>query len=245
MRDQQMKTSLLILTLNELEGMRLIAPEIPAKKFDQILVIDGGSTDGTQEYARGLGFEVYEQKRPGLRNAYIEALPLIRGDVVVCFSPDGNSLTECLEPLLKKMDEGFDMVIVSRYLEDAVSEDDDLITGFGNWLFTSLINVLHGGSYTDAMVMYRAFKKELFFRLDLDKEQTYWPERYLRTNICLMPILSIRAAKAGLMIGEIPGDEPARVGGERKLQVVRWGAAYLLQIFLEKFYWRSQAAGGI
>lgn len=240
-----MKTTLLILTLNEIDGMRAIAPQLPRHLFTQTLLIDGGSTDGTQDFARGLGIEVYEQKRPGLRNAYIEALPLVRGDVVICFSPDGNSLSERLAPLLAKMAEGHDMVIVSRYLENAKSDDDDLVTAFGNWLFTSLINFVHGSKYTDAMVMYRAIRKDIFFRLDLNLESTYWPERYFRTHICLMPILSIRAAKARLRVAEIPGDEPKRIGGQRKLQVIRWGAAYLAQIVAEKFYWRGKACDSV
>jgi glycosyltransferase involved in cell wall biosynthesis len=231
------------MALNEIEGLRAIASQIPHARFEQILLVDGGSTDGTQDYARSLGYEVYEQKRRGLRQAYAEAWPLIRGDQVICFSPDGNSLTECLIPLMEKMEHGYDMVIVSRYLGPAKSEDDDAITGFGNWLFTSLINRIHGGGYTDAMVMYRAIRKDLYYKLDLHSEKTYWPEKYLFTNICLMPILSIRAAKAGVKVGEIPGDEPKRIGGERKLQIVRWGLAYMLQVFTEKFYWRYQPAG--
>jgi glycosyltransferase involved in cell wall biosynthesis len=237
------KTTLLIMALNEIEGLKAIAPTIPRHRFEQILLVDGGSKDGTQEYARDLGYEVYQQKNRGLRQGYAEAWPLIRGDNVICFSPDGNSMTECLEPLLDKMEDGYDMVIVSRYLGDAKSEDDDIITGFGNWMFTSLINLFHGGKYTDAMVMYRAFGKDLYYRLHLDRETTYWPEKYLFTRICLMPILSIRAAKAGMKIGEIPGDEPKRIGGERKLQIVRWGLAYMLQVFTEKFYWRYSPAG--
>ena len=34
---------------------------------------------------------------------------------------------------------------------------------------------------------------------------------------------------------EIPEDEPKRIGGERKLQIIRWGAAYLTQIIKERF----------
>jgi hypothetical protein len=39
-------------------------------------------------------------------------------------------------------------------------------------------------------------------------------------------------------VSEIPVGEPARIGGERKLQVVRWGAAYLLQTVRELYFWK-------
>jgi hypothetical protein len=66
-------------------------------------------------------------------------LPYIEGDVVITFSPDGNSIAELIPELVNKMKEGYDMVIVSRYLNEAKSEDDDIITAFGNWLFTKTV----------------------------------------------------------------------------------------------------------
>src|SRR5262245_31965962 len=115
--------------------MKAIMPLIERHWVDQILVVDGRSTDGTAEWARAQGYEVFIQQRKGLRHAYIEALPHIRGDVTITFSPDGNSIANLIPPLCDKMREGYDMVIVSRYLGNAESEDDDVITGFGNWLF--------------------------------------------------------------------------------------------------------------
>ena len=52
------------------------------------------------------------------------------------------------------------------------------------------------------------------------------------------PLLSIWCAKRKLKMVDIPGDEPPRIGSERKLQVIRWGAAYLAQTFAELFIWR-------
>ena len=46
--------TLLVLTLNEIDGMRVIMPMIQPGWCDQILVIDGGSTDGTIEYCKGI-----------------------------------------------------------------------------------------------------------------------------------------------------------------------------------------------
>ena len=234
-----MKVTLLIPTLNEIEGMKAIMPKIKPEWYDQLLIVDGNSTDGTVEYVRKMGWPLVIQKKKGLRYAYIEALPYITGDVLLTFSPDGNSIPELIPDCINKIKEGYDMVIVSRYAKGAKSEDDDMITGFGNWLFTSLINVLHGGHYTDAMVMYRAYKTQLLYDLDLDKDCSYEKEEKLfKTLIGVEPLLSIRAAKRKLKMADIPGDEPARIGGERKLQVLRWGAAYLFEIIREVFIWK-------
>jgi len=106
-----MKITLLVPTLNEEEGMKRIMPRIKKEWYDQLLILDGGSTDGTVEYAKEHGYDVYVQKQKGFRHAYTEALPLIKGDVVLTFSPDGNSIPELIPELVNKMKEGYDMVI--------------------------------------------------------------------------------------------------------------------------------------
>lgn len=234
-----MKTTLLVMTLNEIDGMKAIMPQISRDWCDQIIIVDGGSTDGTIEWAKEQGYEVYVQKCRGFRHAYNEVLPYVTGDVIITFSPDGNSIPELIPALIDKMKEGYDMAIASRYLGGAKSEDDDIITGFGNWLFTRTINLLHGGHYTDAMVIFRAYKKQIVYDLELNKDEGYaLAEKLFRTRISWEPLLSVRAAKRKLKVIEIPGDEPPRIGGERKLKILKWGAAYYFQFLREVFCWR-------
>ncbi len=219
--------------------MRTYMPLIKKEWCDQILIIDGQSTDGTIEYAREHGYEIVVQKKKGMRHAYMEALPYIKGDVILTFSPDGNSIPELIPACINKLKEGFDMVIVSRYAEGAKSYDDDAVTAFGNWLFKTLINLIHGAQYTDAMVIYRAYRKSLISELALDKDSSYEiEEKLFNTVISWEPLLSIRAAKRKLKCADIPGDEPKREGGVRKLQVLRWGAAYMFEVFREIFIWK-------
>jgi glycosyltransferase involved in cell wall biosynthesis len=231
-----MKVTLLALTLNEIDGVKAILPRIPRDLFHQVLLLDGGSTDGTIEWSRSQGYAVVEQRRPGIRFAYLEALPLIEGDVIVSLSPDGNCDPAVLPGLLDKMREGYDLVIGSRYLDGARSEDDDLVTGFGNWLFTRTVNLLYGSRYSDVMVIYRAFRRSLIYELGLDRDCSYsLPEWMFRTVISWEPLMSVRAAKYGKRIGEVAAGEPPRIGGHRKLQILRWGAAYYFQIWKERF----------
>jgi glycosyltransferase involved in cell wall biosynthesis len=239
---KEMTTTLLIPILNEIGGMKVIMPLIDPKWVDQILILDGGSTDGSIEYAQKNGYEIIIQEKPGLRHAYVQAMNHIRGDVIITFSPDGNSIPELIPPLIEKMKEGYDMVIVSRYADGAKSYDDSLVTAFGNWLFTTVINVLHRANYTDSLVIFRAYKKNMVWDLDLDKDDAYkMPEKMFRTLLSWEPLLSVRCAKRKLKYADIPGDEPARISGERKLQVLRWGAAYMTQILLETFFWGKPA----
>ncbi|MES2206966.1 MAG: glycosyltransferase family 2 protein [Pseudomonadota bacterium] len=235
-----MKITLLVMTLNEICGMKVIMPRVDRSLLDQIIVVDGGSTDGTIEWSKENGLEVYVQKQQGFRHAYTEVWPQVIGDVVITFSPDGNSIPELIPELIHKMKEGYDMVIASRYLGEAKSEDDDIVTAFGNWFFTRTVNFLYGGCYTDAMVIYRAYRKAMVYELGLGSEDAYaLPEKMFGTKISWEPLLSVRAAKARMTVTEIPGDEPARIGGIRKLQILRWGAAYYFQFIRELWFWKT------
>lgn len=170
--------TLLVLSLNEYHGIKAIMPKVDSSLFTQIIFLDGGSTDGTIDLINEMGYEIYIQKRKGIRNGYKEVWPLIRGDYVLTFSPDGNSPAESLASLINEVEKGFDMVIGSRYLPPAKSYDDDPITAFGNWLFTTTVNVLFGSKYTDVMVLLRIFRTNLIKELQLNDEK---PFRFVET----------------------------------------------------------------
>ena len=62
--------TLAILTLNEIDALKQILPRIDRSLFDQVLVIDGNSTDGTAEWCREQGLEGFTQTSFGLRQAW-------------------------------------------------------------------------------------------------------------------------------------------------------------------------------
>jgi glycosyltransferase involved in cell wall biosynthesis len=69
MSNAHLSFCLLVPTLNEIEGMRAVMPHVDRSLFSQIIVIDGGSTDGTLDYAREQGYTVMVQPKKGLPDA--------------------------------------------------------------------------------------------------------------------------------------------------------------------------------
>lgn len=228
-----MKVTLFIPTYNEIEGVKLIMPRIKKEWVDEIIIVDKPSTDGTREYLESLGYSVIIQKKPGVFAAWWEGFEAATGDVIIPFSPDNNSIPELIPLLIEKMKEGnYDMVIASRYAPGAKHEDDDIPSYLANRFLTTLINVLFGGHYTDALGMYRAWRKDLLKSLKLDQNK----------DDIFEVLLSIRAAKKKLKIGEIPGDEPARINKSDDSRAwpgltgkIRGGLLMLRLIFREFF----------
>jgi glycosyltransferase involved in cell wall biosynthesis len=225
-----MKVTLFIPTLNEIDGVKAIMPKVRREWVDEIIVVDGNSTDGTAPWLREQGYRVIDQKSHGLAGAYWECFDAATGDVIIMFTPDGNSIPETIPALIEKMNEGYDLVIASRYLGKAKSDDDDPVTAFGNWMFTRMANILHGCHYTDFLVSYRAFKRSLIQDLNLTRSK----------HALLEQELMIRAAKDGLRIAEIAADEPKRIGGVRKMHVIRNGSQVLYGILRELFVRRKK-----
>ena len=222
-----MTTTVLIPTKNELMGIKEILPKLDLNWADEWFLIDGHSTDGTVEEATKLGFKVIQQTGKGLSNAYREGVAIAGSENVLFFSPDGNAEPSYIPKLIKKMDEGdYDIVQISRFGKKGMSEDDTIITGFGNRMFTFLVNVFFGGNLTDSLFGFKIIKKQTFQRLCLDGE-----------SLTLEQQMSVKSCKYHLKTFEIDGIEPKRIGGEAKMKPLHTGYALSKQIIKEFIFW--------
>ena len=221
--------ALLLPTLNELQGLQVTMPAIDRSLVDDIIVIDGGSTDGTVESALEMGLTVVSQLRPGLHFAVRDIALGLPHDFIIEFSPDGNCKADHLPELVDKLCDGYDMVVVSRYLEHAVSEDDHIVSAFGNWLFSRMMRPLAKFPVTDALNIYRGYGRQILLDPDF--------EFYLKGPV-LEPLVTGMCAIRGLKAAEIPGDEPLRIGGATKRSIFYNGFFVLLMIvrlYVRKF----------
>lgn len=228
------RVTLILPTMNEIDGMKWFMPRLKKEWYDEIIVVDGNSSDGTVKYCTDNNIPVFAQSGRGLPNAWDEAFKRSTKDIIVTVTPDGNSLPEIIAQLTEKMREGYDMVIASRYIGPAKSYDDDPLTAFGNRLFTGLINVLFGGKYTDTLVAFRAYRRDAIERMRLYDQDKQGRLKSMLSRMNSWEVgSSIRAAKLKLKVCEIPGDEPRRIGGMRKMSIIKNGICVLLQILHE------------
>lgn len=233
---EKLSVTLFMPTLNEIEGLKNILPRIKSEWYDEMIVIDGGSTDGTVELLESQGINVMQEERKGVVNSYNQAFKYSSGDIFIAIQSDGNCMPELIPELVKEAQKGYDIVFVSRYLPPAVSHDDGLITGFGNWMFRKIINILFNCEFTDPLGGFRAYRRDSVHKMKLNTQPTESSLRYRYDLLNTWEVGGvIRAAKLKLNTKEIPGDEPARIGGESKISVIWNGSMVVAQILLEFF----------
>lgn len=224
---EEIKKTLVILTLNEIEGVKAIFDRIPVNAADEVLVIDGGSQDGTIEFFKEKDVSVHIQEIPGRGEAFRLASKVSRGEFLLFFSPDGNEDPDDIPKLFKLLEEGFDVAVGSRFLAGARNDEEEKLLPWRAWanrIFTILANIAFNGKMTDTINGYRAIKKDKFNLLHLDAE-----------GFTIEYQMSIRAMKLGLHIAEIPTIEGDRIGGKSTAYSLPTGLN-VLKVFLKELY---------
>lgn len=218
-----MKVSVVIPTLDEAGCIGKLLSEIPKDIVDEIIVVDGHSTDGTAEIVRKLGHRVIMQDGQGYGGAFIQGVQASAGDTVVLMDADGSQNPQDIPKLIKKLNEGYDCVFASRYTIESHSEDDTLVRSFGNWLITLLVNILFHVRTSDTLFLFAAIKKDVFYKLDT---------RAQGFEFCVEVLLKACAEK--FKLGEIPSIERKRYSGRSKVRALFHGFKIIKSIF----YWR-------
>ena len=219
------RVSLIIPALNEEGGIGKTIAEVPRDFVDEIIVIDGHSTDNTvQEVQRALGAndKVIIQKREGFGGALFDGIELAQGETIIIMDADGSHNPNDIPRLLSKLDENT-LVMASRYGKGGKSDDDTSVRRFGNWLFTKLINIVHGVNVTDSLYLFVAISRKNFQKLNLQSHGF---------SICIEFL--VKAKQAGLRFEEIHAIERPRLHGESKVNAFRDGWK-ILKMILKKY----------
>jgi glycosyltransferase involved in cell wall biosynthesis len=205
-----LRVSLIIPVFNERDSLPLVVGDIPRGLVAEIVVVDNGSTDGTDLVAQNLGRTVaplpvrlVREARRGYGSAClagIAALETSPPDVVVFLDGDYSDHPEEMPDLLAAIGRGADLVIGSRTL--GRREPGALLpqARFGNLLACFLIRVLYRYRYTD-MGPFRAVRWDALRRLRMRDRDFGWT--------CEM---QVKALREGLRIAEVPVSYRRRVG---------------------------------
>lgn len=242
-----MKAAIIVPTYNEKGNIEKlidilekdIFPKI--KNYDMhIVVADDTSPDGTGDIVRSLmkkykNLHLIESKeKQGLGAAYLNAMSrtidMINPDVLFEFDADLSHDPNKVPEFLKKIDEGFDMVIGTRYSDGGkIPENWGLLrkiySVFGNVIVRMVLMRFFIHDWTGG---YRAFKKEVFLKVrgKLKSFKGYTFQVAFLHN----------AVADGFKVTEVPFHFTDRTLGRSKIAASGYIIDLLKYIFLARFW---------
>ncbi|MBS5064348.1 MAG: glycosyltransferase family 2 protein [Hungatella hathewayi] len=228
------KVLVIIPAYNEEQNIEMVVEELIAKhpELDYVVVNDG-STDNTARICQEKGYNLVNLPvnlglagcfQTGMKYAYQEGY-----SYAIQFDGDGQHRPEYIGDMRRKMEEGYDIVIGSRFVD---KPKDFSMRMIGSRLIASAIRLTTGVRVADPTSGMRMFNKEMIkeFALSLN----YGPE----------PDTISYLLKQGAKVAEVPVVITERAGGESYLKpmvAVRYMARILISILLiQNFRKRSR-----
>jgi dolichol-phosphate mannosyltransferase len=205
--------TIVIPVLNEEEAIENVIDSVKYEGYDNILVVDGNSTDKTYEIALNIGVNVIIQKGEGKTGAITTAIEKTKTPYLIIMDGDSTYYPSDIIKLLKYLKD-YDEVIGSR-----ISGRDNipLLNRFGNGIINGLFNLLYGTNLKDVCSGMYALKTDFAKGLDL-KTSGFEVEVEIASK-------TVRKGK----IYEVPISYGKRVG-ERKLNPLKDGFRIVITI---------------
>lgn len=207
-----MKVSVVIPTLNEEKNLPIVLKELRYMDcINEIIVVDGHSKDRTVDIAKKFGCKViYDEKGKG--SALRKGMIIAKSDIIVSMDADCSMLPTEILLLKAGIEAGYDVCMGSRFIQGGGTEDMPLFRKLGNKFFVFLVNLFWGMNYSDLCYGYRAFRKSVIGQLDLKRD-----------GFGIETEMSIKAAKKGIRVLEVPSFEKSRKYGKGNLRTFKDG----------------------
>jgi glycosyltransferase involved in cell wall biosynthesis len=209
--------SVVVPAMNEERNIAWVLERIPPY-VDEILLVDGHSTDATVGVARQVRPDVRVVSQRGcgkgaaMRTGFEEAV----GDYVVVLDADGSMDPGEIDYYVSALDNGYDLVKGSRELPGSGSMDLTPLRRWGNHVLVATVNVTWGSEFTDLCYGYLAFRRDRLDDLALTGR-----------GFEIEAEITINAIDAGLRIAEVPTVELSRHYGTSHLNAWRDGRRIL------------------
>jgi len=209
--------SVVVPAMNEERNIAWVLERIPSY-VDEILLVDGHSTDDTVRIARQVrpDIRVVPQRGCGkgaaMRTGFEDAV----GDYVVVLDADGSMDPAEIDYYICALESGYDLVKGSRELRGGGSLDLTPLRRWGNRVLVATVNLTWGSEFTDLCYGFLAFRRDRLDDLALTGRGFE-----IETEI------TVNAIRAGLRIAEVPTVELLRHYGTSNLNAWRDGRRIL------------------
>jgi glycosyltransferase involved in cell wall biosynthesis len=223
--DSYPKVTALICTLNEEQNLPHVLPRIPAW-VNEVLVIDGHSTDKTVEVAKKIrpDIRIVGQPGKGKGDALKYGVGLASGDIIVTLDADGSTDPEDIPRFVEPLLTGNDFVKGSRLIKSCRS-NMRWHRWLGNKVLVFIFNNLFNARYTDVCSGYNAFWRTAYQYLSPSYDGFEMEQQILA-----------KARKAGFKVVEVGHSDKGRLGSASKVSALKQGLRDLVVIVKERFH---------
>src|SRR3954463_15750514 len=176
-RPRDPRISVVMPALNEAANLREVLPTLPS--VHEVILVDGGSIDGTVETARELLPDVVavHQVRRGKGNALAAGFARVTGDIVIMFDADGSADPAEIGRFVEALKSGADFAKGSRFTAGGGSADITTFRRLGNRFLNGVFNLGFRTRYSDLCYGYNAFWADLIPLLDLPEHSRPAPAK--------------------------------------------------------------------
>ncbi len=191
----------------------------------EVVVIDDGSSDGTDSVAAAAGARVLRLPANGGKGAAIRrGLDEVLGEIVVLIDGDGQDDPGEIPQLLAALRPDVDLVVGSRFLGFFEPGAITPVNHWGNRFLTSVINVLFGAALTDTQAGFKAIRTQTLKQIRLSAQ-------YFDIEVDLL----LGVLKSGGRVLEIPVRRAPRHHGKSRLHSFLDGSRILKRILVRRF----------
>jgi len=231
------RVSVVVPALNEARNLPHVFPLIPAG-IHEVILVDGRSVDDTVAVARQLrpDVRVVTQTRRGKGNALACGFAEATGDVIAMVDADGSADPGEIPRFVQVLLDGADFAKGTRHIDGGGSADFTWIRRTGNRVLGTLFNVCYRRRYTDLCYGYNVFWTRCVPTLALNAagiDQSISGTMPWGDGFEVETLIHIRAAKAGLVVAEVPSFERSRIYGNSNLRAFADGLRVLKVILTE------------
>ena len=216
--------SAIFCALNEEQNLPYVLTKVP-EWVDEVLLVDGHSTDRTVEVAKKLRptIKVVYQPGKGKGDALKYGVQQATGDIIVTLDADGQTNPEDIPRFITPLLKGYDLAKGTR-LAHGRPPNMPKYRWFGNKVLAITCNILYGTRYTDICSGYNAFWKSTFQRLKLSNNGFEMEQEMM-----------VKAKKVGLKVVEVEHHDAGRLGSNSKVSGVKQGLTDWWIIVRERF----------
>ena len=198
------------------ESLPKVLEEIKGYDCEVIIVLEFSDT-GTINVARNYDCKILYQSKKGYGNALIEGMNNVQTEYLCIFNADGSFDPKYLKQMLVACQNNLDFIFASRYMNNAGSDDDTIVTKLGNFVFTKIGNIFFSLNISDILYTFLLGKTDSFKKLNL-----------ISNDFCLCVEIPLKAKKAGMKFIDLASYERKRLAGEKKVSEFRDGLKILL-----------------